>query len=136
MKEKITYIAEDGTEFDNRDECVAYEVAFSNQNVYGVTLKSGDWRDILDFNATVEKSFSANSIEGIIDILETCNVVYIRDEVILNFIQDKIDDYYTEALKVGWNIFNENEYTWDSLDWIMNIMEEAIKQIKSLMKRV
>lgn len=34
MKMKVTYIANDGTEFEDREECLAYEKSFSEMNEF------------------------------------------------------------------------------------------------------
>lgn len=34
MKTKVTYIANDGTEFENEEECLAYEKSFSEMNEF------------------------------------------------------------------------------------------------------
>lgn len=34
MKTKVTYIANDGTEFENREECLAHEKSFSKMNKF------------------------------------------------------------------------------------------------------
>lgn len=128
MIEKITYIADDGTEFEEQAECEAYERGQIMQNIYMF-----DYCRMTDSPLSVEhlagEEFEINEDMG----LNECRCIYVKSEESLEFLAE-------EGIEInGLNIntlsfFDTVECCWYGIDELIDAYESALVTLKRMKK--
>lgn len=120
MREIITYIADDGTEFDNKEDCMAYE---AEQTSLFQQLKN----NVLAFDKDGRVLVFDNE-NDFIKIYEQIDYLVITTTIPSNSIQF-IDDagYCAIPTEKGAYHYNSASYEWDNYS-IWNPIKEYIKE--------
>lgn len=128
MIEKITYIAFDGTEFENDWECEAYERDKQKQGIY-----------TFDYNHCTDAPlfaghFEDEEIEFNSDMsLDECRCIYVESQESLEFLAEEgieIDGLNINTL----SFFDTNEYCWYGIDELIDAYESTLATLKRMKK--
>lgn len=126
MIEKITYIADDGTEFEEQAECEAYERGQIMQNIY-----------MFDYNRCTDSPFYAGHFEGEeLEInedisLDECRCIYVKNEEALDFLIDECVE--VDGLNINTlSFFDTNEYCWYGINDLIDIYQSALTTLKRI----
>lgn len=126
MIEKTTYIADDGTEFEEMAECEAYERDKKMQNIY-----------TFDYNRCTDSPLYAEHFEGEeFEInkdmsLDECRCIYIKDGESLDFFIDEGEE--AEGLNINTlSFYDDNNYRWYSIDDLIDTYESALATLKRI----
>lgn len=126
MIERITYIADDGTEFEEMAECEAYERDKKMQNIY-----------TFDYSRCTDSPFYAGHFEdeeinfNYSKNLDECNCIYIKDEEALDFFINEGNE--ADGLNINTlSFFDCNEYCWYGIDDLIDIYETALATLKKI----
>lgn len=126
MTERITYIADDGTEFEEMAECEAYERDKKMQNIYMF-----DYCRMTDSPLSVEH-LAGEELEINEDMsLDECNCIYIKNEEALDFFID--EGHEAEGLNINTlSFFDTNEYCWYGIDDLIDTYESTLATLKKI----
>lgn len=128
MIEKITYIADDGTEFEEQAECEAYERDKKIQNIY-----TFDYCRMTDSPLSVEH-LAGEELEINEDMsLDECTCIYIKNEEALDFFIDEGNE--ADGLNINTlSFFDTNNYCWYGIDDLIDTYESALITLKRIKK--
>jgi len=120
MREKITYIADDETEFDNKEECMAYEAEQTNrfQQVKNNVLAFDKDGRVLVFD-------NEDDFMEIYDQIDYLIVTTTIPSDSVQFIEDR--GYCTIPITKGAYHYSSAAYEWDNYS-VWNPIKEYIKE--------
>lgn len=127
MIERITYIADDGTEFEEMAECEAYERDKKMQNIY-----TFDYSRFTDSPLHADH-FRDEELEINKDMsLDECTCIYIKNEEALDFFIDEGNG--ADGLNINTLSFfdDTNNYCWYGIDDLINTYESALATLKRI----
>ena len=126
MIEKITYIADDGTEFEEMAECKAYERDKKMRNIYMF-----DYCRMTDSPLSVEH-LAGEELEIDEDMsLDECRCIYVKNGEALDFLIDEcieIDGLNVNTL----SFYDTIEYCWYGIDDLIDTYESALATLKRI----
>jgi hypothetical protein len=126
MTEKTTYIADDGTEFEEMAECEAYEKDKKMQNIY-----------TFDYNRFTDSPLHADHFEGKeLEInkdmsLDECRCIYVKNGEAFDFLIDErieVDGLNVNTL----SFYDTIEYCWYGIDDLIDTYESALTTLKRI----
>ena len=128
MIEKITYIADDGTEFEEQAECEAYEREQKMRDIYMF-----DYCRMTDSPLSVEH-LAGEEIEFNYDMsLDECTCIYIKNEESLDFFIDEGNE--ADGLNINTlSFFDVNNCCWYGIDDLIDTYESALVTLKRIKK--
>ena len=129
MKEVITYIANDGTEFKSKEKCLLYEKRI-NDIVENIKIYN-EFKELIEINCVEDILY--NIWKGFVDY-----IVILNDEVVETFHKkrEKCIDYDSDELddisKAGMYIYNTDKGKWCNILDVITKKEEEVKNLKNL----
>ena len=121
----MRYIADDGKIFENEQDCRNYEILYMSKDRIrgyygsydGSVINVGE--PVILLEKTLEELFNQASI------------VYIPESLYASILED--ERLPVNGLVKGWNVWNDADMEWNSLEYVRNKIEAQLKGINNLM---
>jgi len=121
----MRYIADDGKIFENEQDCRNYEILYMSKDkirgYYG--SYDGSTINIGEPVALLENTLS--------EFFNEAGIVYIPEGLYDSILEN--EQLPIEGLVKGWNIWNDADMEWNSLERVRNKIEAQLNEINNLM---
>ena len=121
----MKYIADDGKIFENEQDCRNYEILYMSKDKIRGYYGSYDGSAI---NIGEPVALLENTLSG---FFNEAGIVYIPESLYASILEN--ERLPVEGLVKGWNIWNDADMEWNSLEYVRNKIEAQLKEINNLM---
>ena len=121
----MKYIADDGKIFENEQDCRNYEILYmSKDKIRGYDGSyDGSTINIGEPVALLENTLS--------EFFNEADIVCIPEGLYVSILEN--EQLPTQGLVKGWNIWNDADMEWNSLECVRNKIEAQLNEINNLL---